>query len=220
LARISVQPVVAVATVLGVLAVLTVIIASWGKMKQKAMGEMLVVGVFAVGIIVLSLYTETVFDHYLAVLFPLIYLTIGIAVVKLWRLKLLRPLLLLFLAVTVWRSVLGLPKLYIYSNEAMTKTVVQAIEARLQPGDTYNILLLADSKDLQGLNYRYFLTTWTTPPADENYVQPFRKLFVIDEQHRRDPIDTSQYIIIVWPNHTIVDDFTLPGGPRVVELIR
>jgi hypothetical protein len=60
--------------------------------------------------------------------------------------------------------------------------VSQTIHDRVKPGQLYNIVLVSESKDSDGQNYRYFLTTnHEKQPVVPEQRGSVELLFIIDE---------------------------------------
>jgi hypothetical protein len=94
------------------------------------------------------------------------------------------------------------------------------IVKHIPEGETFALLSYAPSHDLQAMNYRYFITTkGKIPTAPDDWLTS-RYLIIIDEEHRDNPFDESQYVIKIWPNRTIVDSFSIPNGPDVYVMKR
>lgn len=181
----------------------------------------LLFGSFVGSLAIVSLYHGTVYDHYLGFLFPLGALLVGYVLDVMWQKPVGKLLVIVVLVMSVffsWDRYAG--KQQLGYNIDMMKRTADEIHSRVSPNETYDILVFADTFDYQGMNYRYFLTTTDHAPASEEQIHQFKSLFVLDEQHRERPLDTPQYKIAMWPNRTVVDSFTVQGGPRGYELVR
>jgi hypothetical protein len=140
-----------------------------------------------------------------------------------WSQKILRPVVAVLLAIFLLSSLSQYPgKNNLGYNLTYMKKVAMSITSRLQPNEFYDILVFSPSHDYQGTNYRYFLTTMGYTPADEENVGNFKTLFIIDEEHQEDLLKVAreQYKMSIWPNTTIVEDYTIPDGPRIIKLTR
>ena len=52
-------------------------------------------------------------------------------------------------------------------------------------------------------------------PAHPDDWTSFERLIIIDEEHRMDPIDESQYVLKIWTKRTILEHIVVPEGPDV-----
>ncbi len=191
------------------------------KHKEARANIQLVFGSFLGSLAIVSLYHGTVYDHYLGFLFPLGALIIGYILDMVWKKPVGKILVLVVFVASAyfsWDRYAG--KQQLGYNVDMMKRTADAVQSRVKPGETYDILVFADTFDYQGMNYRYFLTTGKSAPASEEEIHQFKTLFVLDEQQRERPLDTPQYKIAMWPNRTIVDSFSIQGGPKGYKLIR
>lgn len=184
-------------------------------------GVKVVLTFFVIGIGVLSLYKESIFNHYLGFLFPISILLLAVFLTTVWKSMLLRPLVLFVIGVIVVYSFQNYPGKHILGmNVDVFRQTAEEIKKRTVAGEQYDILLLSENNDFLGQNYRYFLTTGDHRPASEEDVHSFKRLFVIDEAHKENPLDTPQYKIAIWPNRDRIDAFSIPNGPNVVMLVR
>lgn len=188
---------------------------------QYVQAKRVLLGVFVTSVVMLSLYKGSVFDHYLGFLFPIATFVIATIFARFWNFIFLRPLVvgvfLLFVAMSL-RLYPGNQNLGM--NVFLFEKVAKEIYSRVEPGESYDILLLSQNNDFLGMNYRYFLTTTENRPADESDVGNFKKLFVIDEQYQENPLGNPQYKMALWPNRDVVDEFSVEHGPRVLMLKR
>lgn len=184
-------------------------------------GVKVVMAFFVLGVGVLSLYKESIFNHYLGFLFPISILLLAVFLQTLWRSILLRPLVILAIGALMFFSFQHYPGKHVLGmNVDVFKETAMQIKKRTVPGEKYDILLLSENNDFLGMNYRYFLTSQQDRPASEEDVHSFKRLFVIDEAHKVNPLDTPQYKVAIWPNRDIVDQFSIQNGPNVVMLVR
>jgi hypothetical protein len=69
------------------------------------------------------------------------------------------------------------------------------------------------------MNYRYFLTTTSNPPLTMEHFGEVETLFIIDEQQiEKDVTNLPIYEIVVFPNHTPSEVYSVPGGPKITVL--
>ena len=92
---------------------------------------------------------------------------------------------------------------------------------KVAPGEKYNIVLLSESRDIDGQNYRYYLTTGHTPPVKTEDRDSVETLFIINEEKTLSKVtDSPIYEIVVFPNKTPAEVFEIPGGPEITVLKR
>lgn len=192
-----------------------------GAQQKYFQGSALLFFLFAGSIAGLSLYNSSIFDHYLGFLFPIVFLCVGILLDALMKSFAYGKMTVAALCtIFVFFSLLKYPGLQKLTDTVdRTKDVSRAL-AKKVGNNSYDILLYSSDGDLQGMNYRYFLTAFGKPPVENVPIGSYQRLYIIDEIHTQPILDTRQYAILLWPNRTIVDDFTVDAGPRIVELSR
>lgn len=151
---------------------------------------LITMGLTIVGI---SVYSGSIFDHYLGFALPALAIFWGYFLTMLWRLfKVVGPVGVILLLGT-----------YTYVNVDNSPTFAKAsppieryrqtandIAAQIGTGK-YNVALLSESKDYMGMNYRYFLATSRNPPASIDDYEDLDFLAVIDELGVRDPLEVK-----------------------------
>lgn len=171
------------------------------------------------GLIGLSLYQHEVYKHYFAYLLPIIYIFYA------WILNSIKPkwlnylLSALFIIFFVTKNV----QLYNYQDSGWkirdVKKVAESIQKRIANSEKYNLVLLSESKDLYGMNYRYFLSTMTNPPLKIEEHHQAEKLFIINEEKKeQDILDLQIYEILVFPHKNILDKYQFDPGPEITVL--
>jgi hypothetical protein len=191
---------------------------SW-KNRTKQPGLVVLLAYLVTGIIGTAFYQHTVFHHYIAYLFPITVLVIGVVLDSILKIKFgsiaVGAFLIGFLAVNI-------PQIPIqdtgWTVRDMERTA-QSIYQRLEPGEKYNIVLMAETGDLEGQNYRYFLTTTDKPPVKTEDRGSIETLFIIDEIKKLEDVTASPiYEIVVFPNKQPLEVYTIDGGPRITVL--
>ncbi len=169
----------------------------------------------------LSLYKNQVYLHYLSFLLPIVFLLFGYLLDRLLQInKYLVVLVGVVLVAFAWQNLQDLsfkgggPKL------SMLAATAQAIHSHVDPGQPYSILLISQSKDLYGMNYRYFLTTNSTKkPLDPEKFGTAKKLFVVwEDKEVAEPLQLPLYELMVFDVATPSAVFDIPDGPTVLEL--
>ncbi len=182
-------------------------------------GEIVLLAFLLPGIVGVSLYQHQVYEHYIAYLFPFVYIFYGLFFAKFKNKWLMLAMLLPFLT------------FYIFNNWSrynlkdngwklsdLEKTS-QAIYQRVLPGEKYNIVLLSESKDLYGMNYRYFLSTKENEPVKIEDHHLAQKLFIINEEKvEKNVLDSLIYEIVVFPSKNVTEVFQIENGPEITVL--
>lgn len=167
----------------------------------------------------LAFYRSSVFDHYIAFFFPATFLILGTVLALLTRWRLAAGVSALMLIGYLIYNVQHLPlKNLGWTVNDMQRTAT-TIADRVEPGEKYNIVLLSETKDVYGMNYRYFLSTTQNPPLKLEHFGEVETLFIIDEQQiEKDVTSLPIYEIVVFPNHTPAEVYQVPGGPKITVL--
>lgn len=189
--------------------------------RRVQSARMLLLWMAGISVLFLALYKASVFDHYLGFTFPIIFLLLGYVGASVWRSIFLRPLLIGAIIVCSIMSIVHYPGTQqLGSTVALFDRSSQEIAKHIPEGVSYNFLSYSPTRDLQAMNYRYFVTAYGKPPAAPDDWTSFKRLYIIDEEHRESPFDEAQYVIKIWPNRRIIDQFTIVDGPSVYVLER
>jgi 4-amino-4-deoxy-L-arabinose transferase-like glycosyltransferase len=203
-----------------ILAVSSLYFISQRKRRQTIHGEVVLMLFLAVGIIGTSFYQHTIFDHYIAFLFPLSFLLIGSVLHFLSQkvpLGKIIPIIFLgyFLAYNLPKLPLATPGWTIYDMQRTADTILE----RVEPGEKYNLVLLSHTGDIDGQNYRYFLSTTDRPPVAEAQRGEVETLFIINEDRvLKRVVDSPIYEIVVFPNKEPSEVYTVSDGPEITVL--
>lgn len=169
-----------------------------------------------VGLAGMSLYQENVYVHYFSYLFPVLALLFGLSISQLSREKVTQPLALLILGGYV---LLNLPRMPL-QNPSWTISDVDRVSdfiiSKLGPSEPYNVVLLGPSKDLFAQNYRYYLSTKPNPPLPLERAGEAAALVVINEERINDVAGSPIYEIVVFPDKSSPEVYTIPNGPEIV----
>ncbi len=174
----------------------------------------------------LSFYGHPVYDHYVLYLLPITCLLWSAVLVAVARKSLYSQVIvtLIVLAGVVYN--LTLWPIFTTSSPSLTvlKNTAQLVVAQVEPGEKYNIVLLSETKDYYGSNYRYFLTTYLDrqpliPERDD--LNSAQTLIVIDETRLTTDLNSIQQAEIrAFPNKTPEALLEVPDGPRLFVLRR
>lgn len=182
-------------------------------------GELVLASYLLTGILGTALYEHTIFDHYIAYLFPVSFLVLGVALAQLTKNRSGWLLLITALGYFSWYN---LPRIPIQTPGWTTddmQRVSQTIYERVKPGEKYNIVLLSESGDIDGQNYRYFLSTTDKPPVKIEQRGEIERLFIINEDRKlQKVIDSPIYEIVIIPNKEPLEVYEVPGGPEITVL--
>jgi 4-amino-4-deoxy-L-arabinose transferase-like glycosyltransferase len=189
----------------------------WKNRRQDLSGLWVLLSFAAMGVLGTAFYQHTIFDHYIAFLFPMSFLLLAWVIVQLWQVKILGPILVIaWLGWFNWRNI---PKWPIQSQGwtifDMERTA-QGVVAELKPGEKYNVVLLSESHDLYGQNYRYFLMAAGYPVLSPELASQADTLVVINEERQTsDVANLPIYEIVTFPVKTPEKVYTIPNGPEI-----
>lgn len=174
-----------------------------------------------IGILGTSVYQSSVFDHYISFLFPVAVLTLGIILDEILQWKFGTIVVVLFLG---W-GILANVQRYRYQTVGWGIDEIQSLSQKIldtvQPGEKYNVVLLAEHGDIDAMNYRYFLTVSNNPPLIKERFGETDTLFIINEDKKLKKVtDSPVYEIVVFPNKTPSEVWEIPNGPEVTVLRR
>ena len=209
------------------LLILTIFILGWlllkGKKNKHSAGWIVIAAYLLTGILGTSLYEHTIFDHYIAYLFPVTAWVYGIVIDFLLKKgKFIGKILSLSFAVYfLWFNAQRWPLQDLGWKLSDIKHVSQVIYNHLQPGEKYGLVLFSESGDLDGQNYRYFLSTTDHPPLARAQTAKADTLIIINEDHSLKDIAASPvYEIVTFPQKQANVTLTIPDGPEIVILRR
>lgn len=209
-----------------VVAVLFVLVFSVLKMNskddlEKRRGVVTLILFLSVGILGLSFYEHNVYDHYIAYLFPATFLVLGFCLAQLLRIKVLGWLIVIG-AIILYEQY-NVPKISYEPggpSQSELRSAAHTIHEHLEANEPYSIVLLSESGDLYGMNYRYFLSTQKDKrPLSPEQLDQAKKLVIINEDKKSDkPQDLPIYEIVVFGHREPSEVFTLENGIEVSVL--
>jgi hypothetical protein len=184
-------------------------------------GITVVIVYLVVGILGFSAYKNTVFDHYIAFLFPCTFLFVGYCLSKLWQWNSLGKIVAVSAVLLFFNY--NLPKINFNPSSntfAQLKTVSESIHQRVAPGQKYGVVLLSVTKDYHAMNYRYFLSTESgkeaLPSSEHGWAD---LLFIINEEKvTKTPEEIDIFEITSFNKPTIQERYEVPGGPEITVL--
>ncbi len=165
-------------------------------------------------------YEGSIFNHYILYLLPVVFLLIATLLAALWKRHLIGKILVLcFIAVYFWSNVMRMPLSPLGWQLKDIRRTSAAIAERVPTDTPYNIVLLSETGDLYGMNYRYFLYTMDQPPVEPEEHGSAKTIVVINETTAEfNPAETDIYEVSVFPDKTIDTVYTVPNGPRLLFL--
>lgn len=208
-----------------VLLIISILMLGWillQKERKHHAQEVVLITFFFTGLLGLSLYQHSVFDHYFAYLFPVTFLLFGLLGVELWRKTWVgKALVIAFIILFLDYNLTRMPLSDAGWQISDIKATAETIASRVEPGEKYNIVLLSDSGDLDGQNYRYFLHTTDTPPVLQEQRGEVEKIFVIDELKETENVfDLPVYEITVFTESEVAEVYQMPDGPEITVLVK
>lgn len=189
------------------------------KNKQQFRAKTTIFIYLITGIIGTSFYQHTVFDHYISYLFPVTFLIYGMVFSLLYKKIIGKIILAVFSIYFIFYNIQNMPIKSLGWTIDDIKRTSDAILERIGPNDEYNIVLLSESNDHYGLNYRYFLHTGKTEPLKLEDAAKAKKLVIIDEEKKKvDLANSPIYAIAVFTNKNVIEKFEIKDGPKITIL--
>ena len=190
------------------------------KNRNKVEAAEWVLGAYLfTGIIGISVYQHNVYTHYIAYLFPFVYLLYGLIFSKIKNKFIFWLGLLCFFTFFIQNNIGRYPLATIDQPISEIRAISEEIYAHIDEDEKYNLVLLAPSQDLYGMNYRYFLSTFSNPPVKLEDHHRANKLFIINEEKKEDEVWTLPiYEILVFPNKEEQEVFQSEFGPEITIL--
>lgn len=213
--------------VLNTLVILSILssLSLWAfQKKQKySLGYQILLVSIVVSAIGLAFYQSSVFYHYVAFLYPVAFLIFGVMLDKLLHFHSIlgKVISAAFLTGFIFWNFNHMPFKPLSWNVHDIQSATQTILQRVKPGEKYNIVLLTGTGDIEGQNYRYFLETSNKPPLQKEQWGETNTLFIINEDKKlARVVDSPIYEIVVFPNKTPAEVYTIPNGPEITVLRR
>lgn len=191
------------------------------KDKRITQAMLIVFLTIVMSILALSVYKNDVYIHYIAFLIPVICFAYAYVLQK-----------LVYLNWTQWCIVASFFIFYIVGSvsqlrwDATGPTLRQLEEAtnsifeRVDEGEKYALLLLSETKDTYGMNYRYFLSTDASKaPVDPEFLPQAETLIVIQEDASlQDPLSMPLYELLVFNVATPSATWKTLNGLQIYKL--
>lgn len=191
------------------------------KKQPNQLGYQILLVNVLISAVGLAFYQSTVFYHYIAFLYPVTCFIYGVMFDKLLNYPWGKIIAAVFFIGFVTWNIIHMPFNPLSWNVHNIQSAAETIEQRVKPGEKYNIVLLTGTGDIEGLNYRYFLDTSEKPPLDKTEWGTTDTLFIINEDKKlARVVDSPIYEIVVFPNKTPAEVYTIPNGPEITVLRR
>lgn len=183
-------------------------------------GEFVIFIYLVTGIIGTSFYEHTIFDHYIAYLFPITFLTFGIVIAAICSRSFLAKIVTMMFF--FYFLIFNFGKYNITTQEWSmfdVKRTAESVLEHLEVGEKYNIVLLSHTGDLYGQNYRYFMDVSDKPPLKPEQSPDSDTLVIIKEDDSEIDLETTSiYEISIFPDKTPKEVYNVEGGPEVTIL--
>jgi 4-amino-4-deoxy-L-arabinose transferase-like glycosyltransferase len=192
-----------------------------GRQRPTFQGEVVLVTFLITGIIGTAFYPGSLFDHYIAYLFPVTFLIYGVVLNALYERSRLVGMAAggIFTLIFLAHNLATMPFKPVDWNVKSMEQLSQTIYQRVQPGEKYNLVLLSDTGDIDAQNYRYFLSTTDRPPVPTERRGEIETLFIINEDRKLKKVtDSPIYEIVVFPDKNPKEVYNGGGGIEVTVL--
>ncbi len=191
------------------------------QQKKSTETEWLLLSFLGFSILGTAFYEHSIFDHYIAYLFPLTALLYGYLFTRIKPKQLAVVILVVFAGYFLNYNLPKMPLAPTGWTVADIRRTSEAILEKLEPGEKYSVILLSESGDIEGQNYRYFLTTGHTRPVPAEEQGSVDSLVIIDEQGLVDDVGSlPMYEIVTFPDKDNREVFAVEGGPTITILRR
>jgi hypothetical protein len=218
---LGVSKTVSVFMLIALVALLSIYFIKSKKGTSKNQGIILLLLYLLVGILGFSFYEKDVYDHYITYLLPVVFLVLGFSLDLLVKKHVVGWLVVgAFFATYLRYNVTHIEFKAGGPTQSELQVTADSIHSRVQEGEPYAVVLLSESRDLYGMNYRYFLNTdLKKRPVDPEQNADAQKLFIINEERKTDkPQDLEIYEIIMFENKQPTEVYTLSQGVIVTVL--
>lgn len=189
------------------------------KTSQKKHGLITILAYLIVGIFGTALYEHTIFDHYIAYLFPITFLIYGYIFTLMSKNLIGKIIFIVFAIFYLQYNIQKFPLTTLGWTLNDINRTAEEIYKHIGEDEKYNIVLLSESRDHYGQNYRYFLTTKENPPIEFATIEEINTLVIINEEKATDDVvNLPIYDIVVFPNKTVSEKFSIENGPDIIVL--
>jgi len=130
------------------------------KKKRLSKAHALILMFIGTTILGTSVYSHNLYDHYILFVIPIVLLLYGVILAEFWKLGLLgKGLTILLITFYVWTNISNWEFQTASPSLGVLEESASSVATRLRDNEVYNIVLLSETKDYYGQNYRYYLDT-------------------------------------------------------------
>lgn len=190
------------------------------RSEKKERASLIVLLAFLLTTLVgISFYKSNVFPHYIIYILPAVVLYHGYVLSKVKSHFITTVSVGLLLISYIFYNSKQMPLESIDWTIKDIHDTATSIYNRVEDGEKYNIVLLSGSGDIDGQNYRYFLSATDRPPLSIERRGETETLFIINEDKKISRvIDSPIYEIVVFPNKEVKEVYTSNNGPEITVL--
>lgn len=192
------------------------------KKTPYVRGQIVITIWLLVGIAGTAIYKSTVFDHYIAYLFPVTCLILGMVLAFFWQSRLTKLIVPSFF---IWFFVTNLYK-YDYRSVSWTVQDMENYSKKIlqytASDEDYSLVGINTYNDIYAMNYRYYLTVWGRKPLDTEDANSAKKLLIINENYEpvQKILDLPIYEIVIFPQKDQRQIVRTPRSPDLIILRR
>lgn len=192
------------------------------KASKKEQKPFIVVTIYILmAIIGTALYKSNVYNHYILFILPAAVIFHGYVLSKITTTKVSMIGLLLICLMYIVINQKEMPLKTVGWTIHDMSEVSQQIANLVTENEKYNIVLLSESKDSYGQNYRYFLSTIPAKaPLNPERNGEAQKLIVINEEKKEmDILNVPIYEIVSFGANN-AETYKNPNGPDIIVLTK
>ncbi len=186
-------------------------IKQWKK-HPLSKGMLVLIAYLLTTIVGTSLYTSSVFNHYLLYLLPVSTLFLASLMYKIVEKNIYNSILCFgFFLIFAFYNI---PRYFVFFEWNMydMEKVVQEVAQHIDTNEKYNFVTMVAHGDIEGLNYRYFFETSNHPPLSKEQIGEVETLVIINEERKLKKVtDSPIYEIVVFPNKEPSEIFEVNG---------
>lgn len=192
------------------------------RQDKFSKGQIVMVVWLVIGIVGTSLYKSTVFDHYIAYLYPVTCLIIAMVLSYFWQNKLLKVLVPAFFIWFFWTNLMKYDFMRISWTVQDIENYSKNILANVQEGEPYSLVGINSYNDIYAMNYRYYLTAWGKAPLETEDANSAKKLVIVNENYQpvQEVLDSPIYEIVIFPDKSNRQVLPFAGSPDLIILRR
>ncbi len=180
----------------------------------------LLVLTLGISLLGLSVYENSVFNHYILFLFPMVFLLLSWVGNWIWQQHWVgRIAVASYVVFYVGYSILNAPVGYNLWSMSVFKTISEDIAEQISDESKYDLVSLSQTGDSMGMSYRYYLYTMNQSPVEKERIGEVDQLVVVYEEPDT-VIDPSEhyalYELIVFPKAENYKTIVSEAGVRFV----